>query len=105
PVLEYSLPECIEELATIGREIDEKLAKLSDEEAAKETVLIIKRLCRDLEIPSLEEWGIDEQLFKDSLEKMATDALDSGSPANNPKIPSKEEILQLYKTCYSYEYK
>jgi len=28
---------------------------------------------------------------------MAKDALDSGSPANNPRVPSLEEIVDLYR--------
>lgn len=35
--------------------------------------------------------------------KMAKDAIASGSPANNPKVPTEEEIIELYNYFYSYQ--
>jgi len=31
---------------------------------------------------------------------MANDALASGSPANNPVVPSTDEIVELYRAAY-----
>jgi alcohol dehydrogenase class IV len=31
---------------------------------------------------------------------MAADALASGSPQNNPRIPTEEEIVELYKAAW-----
>jgi alcohol dehydrogenase len=31
---------------------------------------------------------------------MAADAIASGSPANNPRVPSAEEIIDLYRLAY-----
>jgi alcohol dehydrogenase len=31
---------------------------------------------------------------------MASQALASGSPANNPRVPSSEEIIELYRRVY-----
>ena len=33
--------------------------------------------------------------------QMAEDAIASGSPGNNPRQATKEEIIELYKTAYS----
>lgn len=104
PVLEYSFDECVEKLAEIGRYVDETVRNESDEKAAEATITMLKRLCKDLEIPSLKEWGIDEETFNNSLDKMAADALQSGSPSNHPKIPTKEELIELYNVCYTYKY-
>lgn len=103
-VLEFSQEDCIEKLAQVGRAILENVEDYSDENVAKEAVLFIKKLCVDLEIPNLKTWGIKEAEFEQSLDKMATDALASGSPGNNPRIPSKEEIINLYRICYTYDY-
>ncbi|CJG76438.1 Uncharacterised protein [Streptococcus pneumoniae] len=35
---------------------------------------------------------------------MTADAIQSGSPANHPVVPTAEEIIQLYYTCYEYEF-
>ncbi len=102
PVLEYSLEDCQERLAQISRFIDKSLVDQSDEHAANSFITLIKQLCVDLQIPNLKEWGIDRKEFEQSLEKMATDALASGSPQNNPRTPSKDEIIHLYHVCYEY---
>jgi len=31
---------------------------------------------------------------------MAADALASGSPANNPRVPTQEEIIALYEEAW-----
>ncbi|PSL04305.1 iron-containing alcohol dehydrogenase [Cecembia rubra] len=54
-----------------------------------------------LNIPRLSECGkIKSKDFFGSLEKMASDALASGSPQNNPIIPTMEEIVTLYKEAW-----
>ena len=35
-----------------------------------------------------------------SLELMAQQALDSGSPANNPRVPVSDEIVDLYRRVW-----
>ena len=35
-----------------------------------------------------------------ALDKMAVDALESGSPQNNPRVPTAEEIKTLYLEAY-----
>lgn len=36
-----------------------------------------------------------------SLGKMARDAIESGSPQNNPKVPTEKEIISLYQHAYA----
>ena len=36
---------------------------------------------------------------------MASDAIESGSPNNNPRVPSYDEIKELYRECFNYKYK
>ena len=103
-VLEFSKDHCVECLAAIGRLIDNKLEQVNDDIAANETIEKVKRLCRNLKIPNLKGYGIDEKQFEEHLEKMADDAIASGSPGNNPRIPSKEEIIELYRYCYNYQF-
>lgn len=103
-VLEFSKDACIERLADLGRIFAKDEEKLSNEEAAQVAVESVKKLCRQLNIPNLQGWGIDEVKFEHSLEKMATDAIDSGSPRNNPRVPNKEELIYLYRVCYRYQF-
>ncbi|GHH98957.1 iron-containing alcohol dehydrogenase [Neobacillus kokaensis] len=103
-VLEFSKDACIDRLADIGRIFDQKHKTLSNEEAAEMAVISVKELCRKLNIPNLKGWGIDQKVFESVLEKMAVDAIDSGSPGNNPRIPTHSELVELYHTCYHYQF-
>ncbi|KAA9011349.1 iron-containing alcohol dehydrogenase [Niallia endozanthoxylica] len=101
-VLEYSKEACIDRLADIGR-IFQPNAEVSNEEAAEIAVSSIKELCLQLNIPNLRGWGIDQNVFEEVLDKMAVDAIDSGSPGNNPRVPSHQELIELYRICFDYQ--
>ncbi|MGG0716761.1 iron-containing alcohol dehydrogenase [Robertmurraya massiliosenegalensis] len=103
-VLEFSQNECVERLADIGKIFQGNDENLSNQEAAKVAVQSIKDLCLKLNIPNLRGWGIDEEAFKTAVDKMASDALDSGSPGNNPRVPSHRELIELYYECYDYQF-
>ncbi|ARF18065.1 iron-containing alcohol dehydrogenase [Sporosarcina ureae] len=103
-LLEYSKDSCISRLADIGRIFSTKAVQLSDEDAAEVAVQSVKDLCKSLQIPNLEQWGIPREDFVSALSKMSTDAIDSGSPGNNPKTPSNEKIAELYQICYEYQF-
>lgn len=103
-VLEFSKDACVDRLADLGRIFNPNLGSVSNEEAANVAVEEVKRLCLDLNIPNLKDWGINEGEFESAIQKMAIDAIDSGSPGNNPRVPSQEEIIDLYRICYDYQY-
>lgn len=103
-VLEFSKYSALSRLADLGRIFSADADRLSDEKAADIAIASVKKLCSDLDIPNLREWGIDQQAFESALGKMAQDALASGSPAHNPRVPSLEEIKHLYKTCFEYDF-
>jgi alcohol dehydrogenase class IV len=61
----------------------------------------LEMLNRDLEVPRLRECcGEDRAAFEAALPKMANDALASGSPGNNPVVPTAEEIIELYRQAW-----
>src|SRR5690606_29037916 len=68
-VLEFSKDHCVERLAAVGRLNDKKLEQLSDDDGANETIERVKQLCRNLNIPSLKDYGIDQKQFEDHLAK------------------------------------
>ncbi|MEH7458077.1 iron-containing alcohol dehydrogenase [Bacillus sp. JJ1127] len=103
-VLDFTKVCSVKRLADIGRHINPELHSLSDEEMANHTIVEIKRLCSNLHIPNLKEYGIDQIEFENALPKMAKDALASGSPSNNPRIPSYHEVKKLYRICFDYQY-
>lgn len=104
PVLEFSKESSVKRLADLGRIFTPGAQSYSDDEAAKIAVSSVKNLCQKLSIPNLKGWGIDKQQFESVINKMALDALASGSPANNPEVPSQQEIEELYRNCYDYQF-
>ena len=73
---------------------------MNETEGAEAFIAAVSELCRKLNIQTLEEYGIDRETFFESIEKMADDAIASGSPANTRRTPSKEEIIEIYKSLY-----
>lgn len=58
-------------------------------------------LNRELKVPTLEEFGVERSVFFDRLETMAQQALASGSPNNNPRVPNASEVVEIYKSLWS----
>lgn len=75
--------------------------KKSDEYACAALMDCLDELNRELEVPRLRDCcGGDVETFRGSLRKMASDALESGSPGNNPTVPATEEIMELYDSAW-----
>jgi alcohol dehydrogenase class IV len=51
-------------------------------------------------VPSPRAYGIERARYDELLPVMAAQALASGSPANNPRIPTSDEIIALYRRVY-----
>jgi alcohol dehydrogenase class IV len=60
----------------------------------------LRRLNQDLAVPTPRAWGINASRYEELLPVMASQALASGSPANNPRVPTSEEIIDLYRRVY-----
>ncbi len=96
-VMEWSIEGSPERFADIARALGVETAGLRDLEAARLAVAQVRGLCRDLGIPGLAGLGIDPERLMALAPTMARDALASGSPTNNPRVPSAEEIVELYR--------
>ena len=71
-----------------------------DQSAAQRLVEELRALNRDLEVPTPAAWGIDADKWNGLLPTMAAQALASGSPGNNPRVPAEAEIIALYRESY-----
>jgi len=87
--------------ARIAKAMGENVEHLTILEAADLAAKSIKRLVKDIKIPSLQELGVDKEKLDKLAPQMAEDAIASGSPTNNPRRATKEEIIELYKLAYS----
>jgi alcohol dehydrogenase class IV len=100
-VTRFSIAGSIARYATIARAMEVAGPGEPDERAAQNLIAALEDLNRDLAIPRLREHPkIDEIRFFGTLEKMAADALASGSPANNPVVPTTEQIVELYREAW-----
>ena len=72
----------------------------SDVIAAQRMVDALDELCHDLEVPTPKSYGIDHDTWTRLTPLMAQQAVASGSPANNPIVPSLEEIERIYTEVY-----
>jgi len=101
-VTEFSLTGNPARYVRIAEAMGENVKNLPILEAANLAAKSIKRLIKDVKIPSLPELGVDKDKLDKLAPKMAGDAIASGSPANNPRQATKEEIIELYRLAYSY---
>lgn len=62
----------------------------------------LEDLNRDLKVPTLREYGVPEAAFREAMPRMADDALASGSPANNPRVPDRDQVLALYAQIFGH---
>jgi alcohol dehydrogenase class IV len=72
----------------------------SDAAAVDHLVAELNRRNKELQVPSPREWGVPEEQYFALLGTMATQALASGSPANNPRLATATEIEQLYRQTW-----
>lgn len=100
-VTKFSWPANLERYAMVARLLGCCPFHVPDEQAAESLVEGLQQLNADLNVPRLRFCrGVDEARFRMSLTKMADDALASGSPQNNPRVPTTEEIVALYEAAW-----
>ena len=98
--MEFAIKENTDRFATIGRIMGAADDNTPDEEAAQAFVKEVTRFCKEVGIPTLAELGVAKEDFFAQLDKMASDALESGSPQNTMRIPTKEDLIEIYKKLY-----
>ncbi|MFD6895220.1 iron-containing alcohol dehydrogenase [Rhodococcus sp. NPDC060086] len=78
------------------------VATLTDDDttAANNLVEALRELCRDVQVPTPKVYGIGKAEWDELIPLMAEQALASGSPNNNPLIPTDAEIRDLYAQVY-----
>ena len=99
-VTTFSLPGNLHRYADCARVMHIAKSDVSDETAAAALVEALKQLNRQLEVPTPEKLGIDRKQWFDAIPTMVEQAIASGSPANNPRVPSPEEMGGLYREVY-----
>ena len=63
----------------------------------------LRALNKELEVPSPAEFGIEQERYFELRATMAEQALASGSPGNNPRVPTVDELIELYAAVWNQE--
>ena len=98
--LAFALDGAYEKFANLGREIGAATAEDDDKTASEKFIEALNEICKICEIPTLLEYGIPKDEFFVHMEKMAHDALTSGSPGNTMKPISEQDIIEIYKKLW-----
>lgn len=96
-VLAYSIPAAPERYRDLAAAVGLPVAGRPALAAATAFADWVAELAHQLAIPSLTGYGLDPARVRAVAPQMAADALASGSPANNPRVPSQAEIIELYE--------
>lgn len=96
----FAIDGAYDRFADLGRAIKAASHKDDDKTAAEKFLEACREICKTCQIPTLEEFGIDKKKFFEAMDKMADDAIASGSPANTIKKVTKKDILKIYKNLW-----
>lgn len=75
-------------------------AEDSDTVANEKLLQELRQLNADLEVPTPKSYGIDRGRYFELLPTMAEQAQASGSPSNNPRVPTIDEMVALYEEIW-----
>lgn len=98
--IQFALDGAYERFANLARETGIAKPEEEDKRAAEKFLEAIETLCQVCEIPSLAEYGVKREEYEAVIEKMAEDAIASGSPENTRKTVTKSDCIEIYKKIY-----
>lgn len=99
-VMAFSLGSAPQRYASIAEALGCEVGGLDSITAANCGIDKVREITEILAVPTLSQTGADLDLFERSVVKMAEDAIASGSPGNNPRIATIDEITELYRQNY-----
>lgn len=99
--MSFAKDGAVSRFAELARAIGKALPDTDDSTAADLFLDALGELCKTLQVPTLKEYGIKGQDFLKNIDKMAEDALASGSPANTVKEVTKADIVNIYGSLFN----
>jgi alcohol dehydrogenase class IV len=98
--LGFALEGAYDRFADLGRAVGVAAVEDDDKTAAEKFLAGVIAIVEELNTPTLEECGIDRETFFGVIDKMAHDAMESGSPQNTRKAVTQEDVVQMYKDLW-----
>ena len=99
-ITRWSIEGNVARYADCARAMGIAPASAADAPAAAALVEALRGLNEDLAVPSPKDYGLDAARWTQLLPLMAEQALASGSPGNNPRVPEAAEIVALYEDVW-----
>ncbi len=99
-VTAYSAPAAVSRYAECAHAIGVAVDGEGDQAAVARLVEELAALNTDLEVPGPKAFGIDRDKWNALLPTMIEQAIASGSPANNPRVPTVDEIREIYTRIF-----
>lgn len=99
-VTRWSAPAVPARYADCARAMGLTASTQADDSAVSRLTDALARLNLDLDVPTPKSYGIDPARWTSLLPQMAEQALASGSPSNNPRIPDAATIQDLYRQAW-----
>ncbi|NQW11873.1 MAG: iron-containing alcohol dehydrogenase [Alphaproteobacteria bacterium] len=100
-VTKFSLEAALDRYAEAGRLIGAAGTGDDDPAAAAKLLDWLYAINERLEVPTPAGFGIGESAWFGLVDTMATQCIASGSHANNPRIPEKDQIVELYHQVWA----
>lgn len=98
--LTFALSGAKERFGDLGRAVGVASENDTDAEAGRKFLAGVEALVKELDIPELEGAGIQREKFFELIDKMAHDAMESGSPQNTMRDITEEEVKEIYKKLW-----
>lgn len=98
--LTFALEGAYDRFAELGRAVGVAADTDSDKEASEKFLAAVDAIAKELETPTLAEFGIDKDEFFKVIDKMAFDAMDSGSPQNTMRDVTEDDVKQIYRNLW-----
>jgi alcohol dehydrogenase class IV len=95
-VTAWSAPAALTRYADCARAMGVGADGEGDQSAVARLLDELTALNAELDVPGPSAWGIDAARWDALVPTMCAQALASGSPANNPRVPDAQEIAELY---------
>ena len=95
-ITEFSIDHAKSRYADCSRAGNFALSSDDDDIACEKLIKGLYKMNNDFDVPSMKTFGINEKNFEEELENMATNAEVSGAPNLNPRVPTVNEMVDLY---------
>jgi alcohol dehydrogenase class IV len=100
-VTAWSAPAAVSRYADCARAMGLAQAGEGEQSAVDRLVGALRDVNFTLAVPTPKSYGIDEARWTELLPLMAEQALASGSPGNNPRVPDAASIQTLYREAWA----